>query len=223
MFHVKPPHEHLLRKHLAWVLATNRIHNLTAITDEPRAWRLHVLDSLGALGAVNSAPPGELLDIGTGGGFPGVPLGVVSGRPTLCIDSINKKTHALEEFLRSDEGYSRIHARTVRAEALALEQPSHYAAVVLRAVATLNSLVELSAPLLMMQGRCLCFKGAVGEDEMYAGDLAAQRCGLVRKQIRNYMIGDGSEIRCVVEYEKVAEPTLHLPRRIGIAQKRPLA
>jgi len=222
MFHVEHSREILLREHLEWVLATNQIHNLTAITDEDAAWRLHVLDSLSALPEIESAPSGPLLDIGTGGGFPGVPLGIMSGRETICLDSVKKKAQALEEFLRSDEGYQNIRAYDVRAEELAAEKPRAFAAVTARAVAQLNSLVELASPLLMDQGICVCLKGDITEEEIAAGDVAAKKCGLQRKQIRNYTLPDGTEARSIVEYKKVAEPELILPRRTGVAQKRPL-
>jgi 16S rRNA (guanine527-N7)-methyltransferase len=221
MFHVEHEQERLLRKHLEWVLATNQTHNLTAITDEDAAWRLHVLDSLAALPFVNAALQGRLLDIGSGGGFPGVPLGVASGRDTVCLDSVKKKTQALEEFLRTDQGYSNIKTSSARAEELAIQEVDSYAVVVSRAVAQLNSLVELASPFLTVGGSCLCLKGDINEEELHAGDIAAKKCGLEHKQIHYYMLEGGTEKRCVVEYVKVAESEVKLPRRIGVAQKRP--
>jgi len=222
MFHVEQSQERLLRKHLEWVLNTTRIHNLTAIIDADEAWRLHVIDSLAALSGVDEAPPGPLLDIGTGGGFPGVPLAVMSGRETVCLDSVKKKIQVLKEFLRSDAGYHNIRTCDQRAEERAIDEPNAYAVVTTRAVSQLNSIVELAAPLLMEGGICICLKGNVTPEEIAAGDAAAHRCGLERKQIRNYTLPGGHEARCIVEYLKVAEPEITLPRRTGVAQKRPL-
>ncbi|MCL2492039.1 MAG: 16S rRNA (guanine(527)-N(7))-methyltransferase RsmG [Coriobacteriia bacterium] len=215
--------EELLRKHLQWVLSTNKIHNLTAITDEAGAWRLHVLDSLAPLPEIMSASDGPLLDIGSGGGFPGVPLGVMSERETVCLDSVKKKASALGEFLRSDEGYHNIAAQGLRAEELAAIQPDYYAITIARAVAQLNSIVELASPILQIGGVCLCMKAHVTDEEIQAGDNAAEKCGLIRKQIRNYTLQGGDETRCIVEYVKVAQPQVNLPRRTGVAQKRPLS
>jgi len=214
--------KNLLSTHLAWVLAINRTHNLTAITDKDAAWHLHVVDSMQALPHVNNAPEGLLLDIGTGAGFPGVPLGILSGRNTLCLDSVKKKAEALESFLRSTEGFESIEAKGMRAEELAQIAPQEFAVVTARAVAPLNSLVELVSPLLHMGGICVLMKGKLSEEELRDGDVAAARCGLVRKQIRNYTLPNGDEQRCIVEYEKAAEPEILLPRRVGVAQKRPL-
>jgi len=222
MFHVEHEQEELLRSHLAWVLDTNKTHNLTAITDEEDAWRLHVIDSLAIIPEVEAAPPGPLLDIGSGGGFPGVPLGIVSGRETVCLDSIKKKADGLVAFMRSDWRMLHLCADGKRAEELALELPEYFAVAVARAVAPLASLVELASPLLMRGGVCLCMKAQLADAEIDAGDVAAAICGMARQQIRNYTLGDGQESRCVVEYKKVAEPTIPLPRRVGVAQKRPL-
>ncbi|MCL2818167.1 MAG: 16S rRNA (guanine(527)-N(7))-methyltransferase RsmG [Actinomycetia bacterium] len=214
--------EELLRDHLQWVLHTNKTHNLTAITDRDQAWRLHVLDSLALFPEVEAAPEGALLDIGSGGGFPGVPLGVVSGRETVCLDSVQKKAHALEDFLRSDKRFHSIRSVGMRAEELALQQPEHYAIVTARALSELSSIVELASPLLMQGGVCLCMKAQLSEEEIAAGDVAAEQCGLIRKQIRNYTVEGDERTRCIVEYVKVAQPRRDLPRRVGVAQKRPL-
>jgi len=222
MFHVEHEHEALLRAHLQWVLETNKIHNLTAITDEDEAWRLHVLDSLALLPEVESAPPGPLLDIGSGGGYPGVPLGIVSGRETVCLDSVKKKADALVAFMRSNRRMRNLCADGKRAEELAVELPGYFAVAVARAVSSLASLVELASPLLMRGGVCLCMKAQVSDAEIEAGDTAAARCGMARQQVRNYTLEGGDETRCVVEYKKVSEPSMTLPRRIGVAQKRPL-
>jgi len=222
MFHVEHTQEELLRSHLQWVLETNKIHNLTAITDEDEAWRLHVLDSLAVLPEMEAAPPGPLLDIGSGAGFPGVPLGIMSGRDTVCLDSVKKKSEALRTFLAGDARMNHIRTEALRAEELALALPAHFAVVVARAVAPLPSLVELASPLLMIEGVCVCLKAKVTEEELAAGTAAAQHCGMVLQQVRNYLLEDGDETRCVVEYRKASESSVPLPRRTGMAQKRPL-
>jgi 16S rRNA (guanine527-N7)-methyltransferase len=223
MFHVEHTSEELLREHLAWVLATNKTHNLTAITEEDEAWRLHVIDSLAILPEVQSAPEGPLLDIGSGGGFPGVPLAIMSARETVCLDSVKKKSDALVEFLRGKKELLHLCASNERAEELALQLPGYFAVVVTRAVGQLASIVGLAGPLLMMDGVCLCMKANLSDEEIEAGDIAAQRCGLAQQRIRNYTLEGGTENRCVVEYKKVSHSQISLPRRTGVAQKRPLA
>ncbi|MCL2024800.1 MAG: class I SAM-dependent methyltransferase [Coriobacteriia bacterium] len=240
--------ENALRKHLQWVLHTTRTLNLTTITNPEEAWQRHVLDSCAAGKLVAEAPSGALLDMGSGAGYPGVPLGLLSGRETLCVDSVQKKAHALEAFLRSDPEFSHITSTGQRLEEIARnlgnsEQDSNYfttdssdpwyAVVVARALAGLPSLVELASPLLQPGGHALFFKGQLTVEEREAGRAAAQICGLTEDVLESYALEDLSDgpqtpvqatparTRTIVRYIKTHEPRVALPRRNGVAQKRP--
>ena len=91
----------LIDSYLSAFLDANKRINLTNITDREQASLLHVEDSLAGFNEVQSAPVGSYGDLGSGGGFPGVPLGVMTGRPTILIDSVKKKMRAVKGILEA--------------------------------------------------------------------------------------------------------------------------
>lgn len=119
----------LLDKHLELVIEENKVTNLTRIVDWESAQVLHVEDSLAGLPEVEEALEGPYLDMGSGAGFPGIPLAIMTGRETLLADSVGKKTRALDSFaaeLGIDDIVSTYHGRI---EDLALQQPNHFSLV----------------------------------------------------------------------------------------------
>jgi len=213
----------VILRHIDWVLDRNPSVNLTAITDPIAAVRLHGVDSLMALGEVLSAPHGALLDLGTGAGFPGVPLAAASGRRTLLVDSTAKKCGIVAEFLSLERLLERVSVECGRAETVAEANRERFAVVTARAVAPLASLVELAAPFLADGGVFLALKGQLERSEVERGDQAAQLIGLSKGVAREARLPDGGETRNIVQYTRVGKPQVQLPRRIGVAQKRPLA
>ena len=147
----------LLDKHLELVIEENKVTNLTRIVDWESAQVLHVEDSLAGLPEVEEALEGPYLDMGSGAGFPGIPLAIMTGRETLLADSVGKKTRALDSFaaeLGIDDIVSTYHGRI---EDLALQQPNHFSLVTARALSSLASLLELASPLLAKGGRLVCY------------------------------------------------------------------
>ena len=86
-------HDELLEKHLSLVIEANKTTNITRISSWEDGMLLHVKDSLLGLDALNACPAGRYADIGTGAGYPGIPLAIESGRETLLVDSVAKKVH----------------------------------------------------------------------------------------------------------------------------------
>lgn len=209
-------------EHLDWVRRTNATHNLTTLTEGFDAVRLHVVDSLAALNEVSEAPAGALADIGTGGGFPGLPLCLASQRRAVLIDSVRKKVLALQQHLDSTPGRG-ISVYAGRSEDLALERPNEFAVVVARAVAELPVLVELASPLLQDGGRLVALKGAPTDEELARGSSAATIVGMQEIMRRAFSLPEGGETRTIVTYVKVDDPSVPVPRRPGMAKKRPLA
>jgi len=208
-------------EYLARILELNELHNLTRIHESRSAVRLHLLDSLTPIPEINEAPMGRLLDIGTGGGFPGVPLALATTRSTVLLDSSRKKIVAVSTAL-ADVGIADVSPVAARAEEYAKQQPESFAAVVVRAVAPLASLAELAAPLLIHGGRAVFLKGAPEAAEIAAADRASAMLGLERVSAREFELPGASERRTIVVFERKAPPTISLPRRVGMAQKRPL-
>lgn len=212
-----------LARYLNRVLEVNQSFNLTAIRDPAEAVRLHVMDSLSALPEVAAAPAGELVDIGSGAGFPGVPLAIVSGRPTVLVESIGKKARFVAEAAAELLARYRVEVELARAEEYSTRAPGRFAVATTRALSALPSVLELAAPLLQVGGVCVAMKGPLSPEELRRGDAAAEVLGLVRVSTRDLALWGGGEARCIAAYRKSGLPKVSLPREVGYAQKRPLA
>ena len=212
----------LLARHLDLVLSYNERLNLTRITDPTEAAYLHVADSLLLLSAVEGAPRGVLLDIGTGGGFPGLPLAIVSGRKSVLADSVRKKVAAVDEFVHELGLARRVTTEATRVEELAKRRRGGFSVVTARAVAQSNVLVEYAAPLLCRNGRLVVAKARPSREELDAADRAAKLCGMKRVSRETFELPDERGHREVIVYERVGNPSVKLPRNTGMAQHHPL-
>jgi 16S rRNA (guanine527-N7)-methyltransferase len=155
--------------HVRLLLAWTAAINLTAIRDPAAAAREHVLDSLTALGPLRIRGIDELLDIGSGGGYPGLPLALgLPARRVLLVESIGKKTRFLETVVAAVGVGERVAVATARAEALATDRRHResWQAVVARAVAPLADLVELALPLTRVGGVLVAWKRLPLDDEL---------------------------------------------------------
>ncbi|MCL2882291.1 MAG: 16S rRNA (guanine(527)-N(7))-methyltransferase RsmG [Coriobacteriia bacterium] len=212
----------LLEAHLRFVLEKNQAVNLTRITDYDRALILHVLDSLLVLPEVKDAPDGALIDIGTGAGYPGLPLAIVTQRQTTLLDAREKKIMTIKEFFSLHPELNFCEAISKRAEEFALERQAGYSVVVARALAALPTLVELASPLLPIGGHLIALKGQPQPDEIARSGQLEGATGLAVSGQRTYSLPSG-ERREVIVYEKIKHAQLELPRRVGLAQRKPLA
>lgn len=209
-----------LARHLALVEEANRSFNLTRIEPE-NAVSLHVVDSLLVLPHLAAAPAGAFADLGSGAGYPGIPLALASGRDLHLVESVKKKAAFLERVVVELRLKATVHP--VRAEELAQESPGAFCAVTARALTALPSLVELASPLLRDSGVLLALKGRPSDEELSAGVTAGAVCGM--REVRRLEIAlPGTDIvRTVVVYEREGAPRVRLPRRNGMAQREPLA
>lgn len=159
-------HLRLFARHAQELVKWNAVTNLTAITQPEDIARNHFLDSLAPAGLV--APGSNLLDIGSGGGFPGLPLHVfVPGLHTTLLDAARKKVSFLRHVTRHLDlkGIEAVHARV---EELA-RQPGrsrHYDVIVSRAFSAVAPFVRTALPLLKPHGCMVAFKGAISSAEL---------------------------------------------------------
>lgn len=165
--HVDRPHATQFALHAKELLEWNRFANLTAITDLKEIAEKHFLDTLPLVPLI---PPGsQVLDIGSGGGFPGVPLKVM--RPDLHVDLIEasrKKAHFLRHLIRT-LALQDIEARHIRAEELAKKTQARsrrYGVIVSKAVSKLHRFLDQALPLLCRPGMVIAMKGISVEDEL---------------------------------------------------------
>ena len=213
----------LLLAHLDEVLEKDKKTNLTGIKDREAGKVFHILDSLAVLQELNSAPKGELVDLGSGAGYPGIPLAIVSGRKTTLIESNNKKAQFLSDFVNEHALGEQITVVSQRSELLEQKHRENYAVLTMRAVASLPSILELAAPLLMPGGHFIALKGNLSEEEFERGEKASSLLGMKLLEKRKYEISEEHSKRCVLTYERLAERGPIVPRRPGMATKRPLA
>ena len=212
-------HEDLLKRHLELVIEANKTTNITRISTWDEGMLLHVQDSLVGLPELEEAPEGRLVDIGSGAGYPGIPLAIESGRSTRLAESVGKKTAILASMVQM-LGLDNVEVYTGRIEDLAREEPASFAAVTARALAQLSILMEFASPLLQEGGRLICYKANVSDEELDHAVLLQDR--LAMKLVSDRTVTLGENCRRIICFEKAGTPQVKLPRKTGLAQKRPL-
>jgi 16S rRNA (guanine527-N7)-methyltransferase len=205
----------------AAVLETNRVMNLTAITDPADFAALHLLDSA-ALLTMEDFRGKRVVDVGTGAGFPGVPLRILEPDFDLTLlDSLGKRI----EFLRrtcDQLGLERVEAVHARAEEFAADHRERYDVAVSRAVAALNVLCELALPLVKVGGCFLAMKSVDSDPEIDAARGAVGQLGGRIRELRDYTV-PGTDVRHrVVIVDKVRPTPAQFPRPFARIKKRPL-
>lgn len=201
-----------LDRYVALLLAGNERANLTAARDA-EAVAAHVADAL----TIAPYVEGALVDVGSGGGLPGIPLAIVLGVPLTLIESVGKKARFLREAVAALE----LDATVVEARAEeAGRDPAlreRFRSATARAVGTLPTVLELTLPLLAVGGAAVLQRGALDERERVAAADAARMLG--GEVVVEHVI-DGE--RRVVLVRKVAPTAARFPRRSGVPAKRPL-
>lgn len=197
----------------------NQKINLTAIKDEKEIVIKHFIDSV----LVNKYIDGnKILDLGSGAGFPGIPLKIVNRNlKVTLIDSVNKKVNFMKDSIEKI-GLENIEALHVRAEDLAHENVYRecYDTVVSRAVANMTTLVEYMLPFVKVGGKCLCLKGPNCEEEINCAKNAIKKLGGKIEGVVEYKVDDNE--RCLVVINKVKNTEQTYPRKLGKPLKEPL-
>lgn len=214
--------ENTSRRYLDLILEANKRTNLTRITSREEAEVLHLEDSWVGLPEINRAPDGRYGDLGSGGGFPGVPIALATGRETVLVDSIKKKMAIVDSALDELGIAEQISTYRGRIEELALSQPQSFSVLTARALARLGALLELASPLLVKGGVLVCYKAQLSEEELKEARCVESMLGMRLISTREAMLSDGETKRTIVAFEKVGKSLVKLPRRIGAAQRNPL-
>lgn len=210
-------------RYVALLLETNARMNLTRVVDPDAVARLHLLDALAALPLVDAAAPSVALDLGSGGGVPGLVMAIA--RPNIrwvLVDSVRKKIDALHTFAAA-LGLRNVEVLAERAEILGRDPERRERAdlVTARACASLPVLLEYALPLLRVDGRLVAWKGPIGDDELSAGGRAAGELGGGAPWVEPTGVEALGDHRFVL-VEKVRPTPARFPRRPGEAARRPL-
>lgn len=206
------------------LIAWNEKFNLTAIREPESIRSKHFLDSLSCILALREAPPGKLVDVGTGAGFPGIPLKIIlPGLKLTLVESVGKKADFCRHITEclGLEGVEILHARAEEVGRM----PSHrgqYDWAVARAVASLPVLAEYLLPLVRLAGRVLAQKGESGPAEAHAAERALKLLGGRVRQLIPVTLPGVAEDRYLVVIDKIAATPEAYPRRPGMPAKIPL-
>jgi 16S rRNA (guanine527-N7)-methyltransferase len=198
--------------------------NLTAIRDDLGIQRKHFLDSLSCYQGFIGLPVQRIIDIGTGAGFPGLPLKIVF--PTIdlvLVESIGKKADFCKLVVK-ELGLKGIEVLQKRAEELGV-MPSYrekFDLAIARAVARQSTLMEYLLPLVKIGGIAIAQKGHGAHQETMQAESAIKILGGSLNKIIDIELPGLADERYLVVVDKIAATPENYPRRIGVATKRPL-
>ena len=210
------------------ILEGNRQQNLTRIVEPQEFWEKHLWDSLRGIASLlsvnfSSASP-ALIDIGTGAGFPGVPVTITVPNCTITlVDSTRKKITFLDNIL-SELALSNAKTLVGRAEEIG-QHPQHrraYNIALIRAVGAASVCAEYTLPLLKQGGLAIIYRGNWTEDETAALQNAVNQLGGVIESIEQFTTPLSHSIRHCVYLRKISTTPVQFPRAIGIPTQKPL-
>ncbi|MBO4775222.1 MAG: 16S rRNA (guanine(527)-N(7))-methyltransferase RsmG [Lachnospiraceae bacterium] len=216
----------LFEKYTALLLEWNEKINLTAITDINDIYKKHYLDSLSLVKCIKDLGDKEytLLDLGTGAGFPGIPLKIMFPNLKITlVDSLRKRVDYLNLVI-DELGLENIHAIHSRAEVLAHDEVyrEKYDIVVSRAVANLSVLSEYCIPFVKLGGVFVSYKAADSNAELSSASNAIGMLGGKKAKTFEFVLPDSDYSRCNILIEKKKNTEDRFPRKEGVPSKRPL-
>lgn len=202
----------------AAVVRQNQVMNLTAITEPVQVAKLHLLDSLSVLSALDLRGK-KLIDVGCGAGFPGVPLAIACPEAQVTLlDSLGKRITWLKEIL--PQLGIQAECVTARAEEAVVSCRESYDIATSRAVARLNILLELLAPYVKVGGAVVALKGSAAKEELGECGGAMKKLGLRQEAFLEFPVDGASHALIVLR--KVAPTPKMYPRRYAKIKQSPL-
>ena len=214
--------EEQFKEYFAFLVEKNQVMNLTAITEEEEVYRKHFLDSLELLQVLKDMPKYTLCDVGSGAGFPSIPLAIVQNQVEVTIiDALNKRIGFLKELVQkiNVNNVAAIHSR---AEDYAKIKRESFDVVTARAVARLNVLSELCLPLTKVGGLFLAMKGSSGEEELRESKKAIELLGGSILKTISFTLPDEQEQRQIIVIKKIKPTPAKYPRSFSKIKERAL-
>lgn len=216
---VSTQHIDALEEFSRLLVKKNEVMNLTGITQPKEIATLHLLDSLSLI-PLSDFTGKKMIDVGTGAGFPGVPLKIVlPDTEVTLLDSLNKRVEFLRESC-DQLGLSSVECVHARAEEFGHREEYDYA--VSRAVAALPVLCELCLPFVKVGGEFLAMKSSHTEEEIAQAKTAISLLGGKITEIIDYTIPTTDIVHRVVRIEKIKPTAKKYPRRFAQIKKQPL-
>lgn len=214
--------EKSFESYMKLLLEWNNKINLTAITTQDEIILKHFADSCSIIKYIKNND--RIIDIGTGAGFPGIPLKIINKDIYITLmDSLNKRVNFLNEVISKLE-LENIDAVHSRAEDLAKNKEFRemYDVAVSRAVANLSTLSEYMLPFVKVGGICICMKGPNIQEELENAKGAISKLGGKIKYIDNFKLGNTENERNIIVIEKLKPTNSKFPRKAGMPSKEPL-
>lgn len=211
----------MLYKYMNTLIEWNNNINLTSITEPKEIIIKHFIDSLTSYKYLKNA---SVIDVGTGAGFPGIPLKIVDKDINITLlDSLNKRINFLNEVV-NDLQLENIHAIHGRVEEVARNKQyrESFDIAISRAVAPLNVLLEYMIPLVKVGGKCICMKGSNAEEEIELSKNALKRLNAEIEIVESFKLPGTDMKRNIVVVKKIAKTDKGFPRKAGTPSKKPL-
>lgn len=206
------------------MIEKNRVMNLTGITDYDEVCLKHFTDSLTIVRIKNMDQVNSLIDIGTGAGFPGIPIKIVFPHiEVVLLDSLNKRLKFLDEVIEqlSLEKITTLHGRA-EDYAKKKEYREQFDLSVSRAVANLSTLSEYCLPFVKQGGSFISYKSADSDDEIQQAEKAVKILGGDICKVDKFRLPESEIGRSLVEIKKIKGTPGKYPRKAGVPGKEPL-
>lgn len=214
----------LLNRYYEMLIDTNKVMNLTAITEYSEVVIKHFADSA-AIGCITDMNGNiDVIDVGTGAGFPGIVLKIVYPQlSVVLLDSLNKRVNFLKNVI-TELGLTDISAIHGRAEDIAKNKDyrEKFDLCVSRAVANMSSLSEYCLPFVKVGGRFIPYKADGCDEEVKTASKAVNILGGKIRKIESYVIPDTDICRKFVVIDKLRNTSAKYPRKAGLPTKEPL-
>ena len=215
---------HLFEKLTSHMLEVNKSLNLTAIKDEDGVILKHIVDSSACVPYIGK--DATLCDIGCGGGFPTLVIGILRGDVSILgVDSVTKKVNYVKDTAAL-LGLDRVNVSNARAEEMGRSQEyrESFDVVTARAVGRLNLICELCLPLVKVGGCFLAMKSISTDEELKEAEKAIALLGGQVSTVKEYTLTNGTEVieRAIIIINKVKNTPLQYPRNNSQIAKKPL-
>lgn len=206
------------------MLEWNKKINLTTITDLEEVDIKHFLDSATCLATGYIKDGDNIIDVGTGAGFPGVPIKILKENVSITLlDSLNKRIKYLEEVVSKTKlkDVTLLHSRAEDA-GMSKQHREKYDIVLSRAVATMNVLCEYCIPFVKVGGYFICQKGPSYKEELDNADIAIRTLGGSLKEVQSYNLPYSDITHYIIIIEKIKITPTKYPRKAGKPSSNPI-